>query len=54
MKALILFKKIIHKLLEISVALFIIFPVAKILKAYNIIEDWKHEQAYKRNRKHSR
>jgi hypothetical protein len=54
MKALILFEKIVHKLLEIFIALVIIFPIAKTLKAYNIIEDWKHEQVRKRNRKHSR
>jgi hypothetical protein len=54
MKVLILFEKIVHKLLEIPIALFIIFPIAKILKAYNIIEDWKHERARQRSRKHSR
>ena len=54
MKVLILFEKVVHKLLEISIALFIIFPIAKTLKAYNIIEDWKHERARKRSRKHNR
>ena len=54
MKVLILFEKIIHKLLEIVIALFIIFPIAKTLKAYNIIEDWKHERARQRSERHSR
>lgn len=54
MKVLILFEKIIHKLLEISIALFVIFPIAKTLKAYNIIEDWKHERACQRSGRHSR
>jgi len=54
MKVLILFEKIVQKLLEIVIALFIIFPIAKTLKAFNIIEDWKHERARKRGRKHSR
>jgi hypothetical protein len=54
MKVLILFEKVVHKLLEIVIALFIIFPIAKTLKAYNIIEDWKHERARQGNRRHSR
>jgi len=54
MKVLILFEKTVHKLLELFIALFIIFPIAKTLKAYNIIEDWKHERARQRSRKHSR
>lgn len=47
MKVLILFDKMTHKLLEIFISLFIIFPIAKILKAYNIIVDWKHERTRK-------
>lgn len=54
MKVLILFEKTVRKLLEVSIALFIIFPIAKILKAYNIIEDWKHERARQRSRRYSR
>jgi hypothetical protein len=54
MKVLILFEKAVHKLLEIVVALFILFPIAKTLKAYNIIEDWKHERARQASRRHGR